>query len=155
MLSPLVPETRAVVIFSSGIGVPIGNLILAAVPPPVAAEAPAIFAAAKANPTGDRRWAGASYRWWADAVDVTPAKLLLQTRAPVLLIHGTRDQSAPVATARATRDLAIAGGKRNLTYREYDGLDHFMKDDAGIDHRERVLRGAGTWLRRTRLAPRP
>jgi alpha-beta hydrolase superfamily lysophospholipase len=74
--------------------------------------------------------------------------MLLQTTAPVLLIHGTRDQSAPAATARAARDLVAAGGKRNLTYREYEGFDHFMKDAAGLDHRERVLRDAGTWLHR-------
>jgi alpha-beta hydrolase superfamily lysophospholipase len=148
MLAPLVPETKAVIIYSSGIGVPVGELIRAAVPSPVAAEAPKIFAEAKANPTGERRWAGASYRWWADAVGITPARMLLQTTAPILLIHGTRDQSAPVATARATRDLLVRHGKANLTYREYEGYDHFMRDAAGADHRPSVLKDAAAWLRR-------
>lgn len=147
MLAPIVPETKAVIIFSSGIGVPVGDLIRAAVPPPVAAEAPRIFAEARSNPTGSKRWAGASYRWWADAVDVTAAKMLLQTSVPILLIHGTRDQSAPVSTARATRDLLARQGRRNLTYREYEGYDHFMKDAAGVDHRPAVLKEAATWLR--------
>lgn len=34
MLAPIVPETQAVLVFSSGIGVPVGELIRAAVPPP-------------------------------------------------------------------------------------------------------------------------
>lgn len=148
MLAPLVPETKAVIIFSSGIGVPVGDLIRAAIPPPLAAEAPRIFAEAKSNPTGDKRWAGASYRWWADAVEVTAAKMLLQTTAPILLIHGTRDQSAPVSTARATRNLLAHQGRRNLTYLEYEGFDHFMKDAAGVDHRPAVLKDAATWLRK-------
>ena len=148
MLAPLVPETRGTVIISSGIGVPVGELILGAVPAPIAAAAPAVFADAKANPTGAKRWGGASYRWWADAVDLVPARMLLQTNAPVLLIHGSRDQFAPVRTARATRDLLARSGKRNLTYREYAGYDHFMRDAAGRDHRAAVLRDAGAWLLR-------
>lgn len=147
MLAPLVPETKAVIVYSSGIGVPVGDLIRAAVPPPLAAEASRVFAEARANPTGGKRWAGASYRWWADAVDIVPARMLMQTSAPILLIHGARDQSAPVATARATRDLLARHGKRNLTYREYAGYDHFMKDAAGGDHRTQVLREASAWLR--------
>lgn len=147
MLAPLVPETKAVVIVSSGIGVPVAELIRAAVPPPVAAQITAMLAEAKANPTGDKRFGGASYRWWADAADVTPAKALLQTDAPVLLIQGGRDQFAPAATARATRNLFAAAGKRFLTYREYEGYDHFMKDSAGVDHRAAVLRYIARWLR--------
>ncbi len=148
MLAPLVPETAAVIVLSSGIGVPVGELIRAAVPAPVASEAPRIFAEARANPTGQRRWGGASYRWWADAVGVTPAVMLLQTSAPILLIHGTRDQFAPVATARATRDLLARQGRANLTYREYDGYDHFMRDERGVDRRPEVLGEAAAWLDR-------
>lgn len=147
MLAPLVPETKAVVIISSGIGVPVAELIQAAVPPPVAAQIPMMLMEAKANPTGDKRFGGASYRWWADAADITPAKALLQTDAPVLLIQGARDQFAPAVTARATRDLFAVAGKRSLTYREYEGYDHFMKDSAGIDHRAAVLRDIARWLR--------
>ncbi|HZF96614.1 MAG TPA: alpha/beta hydrolase-fold protein [Allosphingosinicella sp.] len=148
MLAPLVPETRAVVIRSSGIGVPVAELIRAAVPPPVAAELPRILAEARANPSGAIRWGGASYRWWADAAELVPARMLLQTDAPVLLIHGARDQFAPVSSARAARDLFAAAGARNLTYREYPLFDHFMTDAGGVSHREAVLREAASWLRR-------
>ena len=154
LLAPLVPETKAVVIISSGIGVSVSDLIRAAVPSPVAVQIPKIVAEAKANPTGEKRFGGASYRWWADAADVTPAIALLQTGAPVLLVQGGRDQFAPVATARAARDLVAAAGKRNLTYREYPEYDHFMKDAAGVDHRPSVLRQIALWLKELRIKPR-
>ena len=147
MAAPLLPETRAVIIWSSGIGVPVGSLIRAAIPPEAAGQAEAVFAEARANPSGDRRWGGASYAWWADAVDMVPARSLLEVRAPILVIHGSRDQFALVATARATRDLLAGAGRRNFTYREYAGYDHFMVDAAGADHRGAVLAETARWLR--------
>lgn len=146
MLAPLVPETKAVVIISSGIGVSIADLIKSAVPPPVAERIPDIVAEAKANPTGNKRFGGASYRWWADAADIVPARALLEADSPVLLIHGARDPFAPVSTARATRDLFASHGKTNLTYWEYEGFDHHLKDARGRDHRPEVLRRAADWL---------
>lgn len=148
MLAPLVPETRAVMIWSSGIGLPLGEMIRSALPPPMQAEAERVFAEARAGPASDRHWAGASYAWWADAVDLVPARSLLQTPAPVLILHGTRDQSAPVASARAARDLLRGGGKANVDYREYEGHDHFMTDATGADRRAEVLAAARRWLQR-------
>lgn len=153
MLAPLVPETHAVVIMSSGFGVSVADLIRSAVPPPVAAQLTAVLADAKANPSGKKRFAGASYRWWAEAADVVPAAMLLQTDVPILLVHGGRDQFAPVATARATRDLMSAAGRRNLTYWEFAGYDHFMKDDAGVDHSLEVLKQVQAWIAAAKLVP--
>lgn len=146
LLAPLVPEATAVVVLSSGTGVPIGDLIRAAVPPPVAAQADTIFAAARATPTGNQRWAGASYRWWADAVDQVPARSLAQTSVPVLIVHGARDQSSRVATARAGRDLLNAAGKANVTYREFATYDHFMRDADGGEHMDGVLHDVARWI---------
>jgi pimeloyl-ACP methyl ester carboxylesterase len=146
MLAPLIPEARAVIIWSSGIGVPVGALIRGAIPPEAASQAEPAFAEARRNPTGERIWGGASYAWWADALDMVPARSLLDVRVPILLIHGSRDQFAPVATARATRDLLAQAGRSTFTYREYDGYDHFMVDAAGADHRPEVLAAAGRWL---------
>ncbi|MDQ8756863.1 alpha/beta hydrolase [Sphingosinicella sp. LHD-64] len=147
MLAPLIPETRAVIVWSSGIGLPIGTMIRSALPPQMQAEADRVFLDARANPAADRQWGGASYRWWADALDMVPARSLAQTRVPVLLVHGTRDQSAPIASARAARDLVVGAGKANFTFREYEGYDHFMIDAEGVDHRVEVLAAIATWLR--------
>ena len=148
MLAPLVPEARATIVWSSGIGLPIGEMIRSALPPQMAQESERIFAEARANPTAEREWGGASYRWWADAVDLVPARSLALAEAPVLLIHGTRDQSAPIASARAARGLVTAAGKANFAYREYEGYDHFMIDAEGVDHRAEVIAEAAEWLRR-------
>ena len=150
MAAALIPETKAVIVWSSGIGLPVGQMIRAALPPSIQAEADRVFAEARANPAADRHWSGAGYRWWADAVDQVPARGLVQTPAPVLLIHGTGDQSAPIASARAARDLVRGSGKRNFTYREYQGFDHFMVDGRGVDHRAEVVAAAADWLRRQR-----
>ena len=148
LAAPSIPETRAVIVWSSGIGLPVGQMIRSALPPPALAEVDRVFAEARANPASTRQWGGASYRWWADALDQVPARALLRTRAPVLLIHGTRDQYAPIAAARAARDLVAAGGKANFAYREYEGYDHFMVDARGVDHRAEVVAEAAAWLRR-------
>ena len=148
MLAPLVPETKAVVIWSSGIGLPVGELVRQAIPEAIRTEATNAFAAARTNPSPDLRWGGASYRWWADAIDLVAARSLVQTPSPVLIVHGTRDASAPVSSARAARDLIVAAGKRNFTYREYEGFDHFMFDAAGRDRRTEVLAEIAAWLRR-------
>jgi len=149
MAAPLVPEVRAVVIWSSGIGLPVGEMIRGVLPPQMQEEAPRIFQEARDNPTGGRQWGGASYRWWADAVDLVPARSLIQTRAPVLLVHGGRDQSAPVASARATDALMRAAGRSNFTYREYPDYDHFMVDSTSVDRRTEVIAEIAEWLRRS------
>lgn len=158
LLAPLVPEAKAVIVLSSGTGVPVGELIRAAVPPAMAAEAPAVFAAARERPTGRERWGGLSYRWWDDAVDILPARSLVQSTVPVLLLHGVRDQSSPVSTARAGYKMARDAGKANVEYKEFAELDHFMCTADGTNHMDRVLSDTAKWIdarkRPRRLAPR-
>ncbi len=146
MIVPLVPESKAVIIQSSGIGLSVGRLIETAVPPMVKPLVKRAIANARENPTGNKHALGASYSWWADAADIVAARSLLQTDVPVLLIHGTRDQSAPVSTARAARDLLKKAGKTSFRYVEYEGYDHFMVDADGVDHRPATLHMANKWL---------
>jgi pimeloyl-ACP methyl ester carboxylesterase len=154
MAAPLVPETVAAIVWSSGIGLPVGEMIRQALPPQMAQEAPTVFAAARANPTGERQWAGMSHAWWADALDLVPARALAQTPAPVLIVHGTRDQSAPVASARAAADLVRASGKARFEYWEFEGYDHFMVDESGTDRRPGVVERIAAWLAGVRRARR-
>lgn len=146
LLAPLVPETEAVIIYSSGGGQPVRELIASALPPPIAAQVDGVIRKAKANPTGAERWGGLTYKWWADAADVTPVKALALSPAPTLLIHGARDVSSPVASARMGYQLLRRSGKRNVRYLEYPALDHFMKDAAGVDHLPQVMEDAREWL---------
>ncbi len=66
---------------------------------------------------------------------------------PVFLGHGVRDQTVPVARARAARDTWMALGKKNLTYHEYERADHDFEDpDRGISHAPLVELDIVHWL---------
>jgi len=145
LAAALLPETQAAIVFSSGAGMTVRELIGRALPPPVAAELDAQIAAARENPSGGTRWAGLSHKWWADAADVMPARALVLSSAPILLIHGAQDTSSPVEAARAGRDYLTTAGK-DVTYFEYPALDHFMREAGGEDRLPEVMEDARRWL---------
>jgi pimeloyl-ACP methyl ester carboxylesterase len=148
LLAPYVPETAAVIVYSSSTGDRIRDLIGAALPPELRGHIDEVVTEAKANPTGRIQWGGLSYAWWADAADVLPARNLWQTPAPVLLVHGGMDQSSPVSAARRGRDFLRGRGKQNVTYMEFAEYDHFMKDSRGADHFAAVMQQIAVWLDR-------
>lgn len=149
MLAPLLPETDAVIVFSSGIGVNVHDMLRSVLPPEAQEQAEAAFAEAREYPTGSRRFGGASYRWWADSLDLLAARALLGSDFPILLVHGERDQFSPVDTARASIALWSANDRPDVTYREYPGYDHFMEDEAGENHSDAVMADIASWLAST------
>lgn len=146
LAAPLLPEVQAAIVFSSGTGLTVRELIRRALPPPVAAQLDVQVAAARAKPTSETRWAGLSHKWWADAADVMPARALALSSAPVLLIHGAQDSSSPVEAARAGHEYLKAVGKGNVAYFEYAPLDHFMRESGGEDRLPEVMEDAKRWL---------
>src|SRR5206468_1586080 len=112
----------------------------------IAAEAESEFAKIKADPVSSKTWGGNSYLWWADILDHDLTADLLSVRAPILLVQGERDQSAPVQVARMVRDDFQKAGRCNLTYWEFPGYDHQMQDAAGASHIEEVMRRIASWL---------
>lgn len=144
-------DPSAAVIFSAATGVPFREAFVQVIPPPMAAEASAQLARARADPLSPQVWGGNSYRWWADIADRPLWEDALKSRAPILVIQGARDSSNPVASARALRDRFAAAGRCNLTYREYADYDHGMVDSAGVPHLPEVLASASAWIR-ARLA---
>ncbi len=139
MLAPRVGPT-AVVVFSTAPGRSFRETFKSAVPPQVAAQADSEFARIKADPLSSKVWGGNSYRWWADILDHDLTADLLAVRAPILLVHGERDQSAPVRVARMVRDDFHRAGRCNLTY------DHQMQDAAGASHIDEVMERIAGWL---------
>lgn len=154
LLAPRVQPT-ATVIFSTGPGQPFRKTFKLAVPPPVWAEAEATFAKVQAAPESAEVWGGNSYRWWADILDHDLLADLLAVETPILVVHGERDSSAPVAAARLARDGVRQAGRCNLTYWEFPGYDHQMRDRDGGAHIEEVLGRISGWLRRELAAPDP
>jgi pimeloyl-ACP methyl ester carboxylesterase len=140
------PEVDAVVVFSTGVGEPLSVSLPAVLPPAAQAGLKAQLDAMRSDPTADRIWGGNTWRWWADIMDRRLADDLAQASGRVLLVHGERDESAPVASARAAAaTLAAALGER-FRYIEQAGLDHQMFDAEGRSRMEVVLGEVERWL---------
>lgn len=144
-------DPSAAVVFSAATGIPFRDSFVQVIPPPMAAEASAQLARARADPLSAQVWGGNSYRWWADIADRPLWEDALKSKGPLLVIQGARDGSNPVGSARALRDRFTAAGRCNLTYREYADYDHGMVDEAGVPHLPEVLAAASGWIR-ARLA---
>ena len=136
----------AVVVFSTAPGRSFRQTFKLVVPPEVAAQADSEFAKIKAHPLSPKLWGGNSYRWWADILDHDLTADLLAVRAPILIVHGERDRSAPVQIARMVRDDFQRSGRCNLTYWEFPGYDHQMQDAAGASHIDEVMQRISGWL---------
>jgi alpha-beta hydrolase superfamily lysophospholipase len=74
---------------------------------------------------------------------------LLSVHAPILLVQGERDRSAPVQVARAVRDDFQRAGHSNLTYWEFAGYDHQMRDAEEVSHFDEVMNRISAWLTET------
>lgn len=146
LLAPMLPDVDAVVVFSSGLGLPLSQMILDGMPPPAQAQAAQMFEAIRADPDNAPAFSGLSAHYYAAFFDKVLAHDLMKSDAPVLLIQGETDMSAPVAAGRATREIFATAGKSNLTYREYAGLDHFMTDRMGVNHIDAVIAESASWV---------
>jgi alpha-beta hydrolase superfamily lysophospholipase len=146
LLAPMLPDVDAVVVFSSGLGKPLSEMILAGMPPPAQAQVAPMFEAIRSDPDNAAVFSGLSAHYYAAFFDKVLAHDLMKSDAPVLLIQGETDTSAPVAAGRATWDIFAAASKRNLTYWEYAGYDHYMTDRAGVNHVDEVIARAAGWV---------
>ena len=137
---------RATIVLSSSTGADFGEMVRSTVPPEGQPAIDAGFAAARANPDSNELFAGSTYRFWADILDVRTVDIMLQTYSPFLLIQGGLDSSNPVASARITADVFAAEGRCNLTYWEFPVLDHRMRLPDGEPRLAAVATQAAGWL---------
>ncbi|MBM3463240.1 MAG: hypothetical protein FJX76_14145 [Armatimonadetes bacterium] len=141
--APLIPETGAVLLISSAGGMTFGEELLLLVEAEMrAAGAPAEairkrldemraqYIVMRDNPVPDKEWmsdgklARNTYLWWADALPVAAVRPLLETSAPILVLHGEADRQTPVDSAQCMLDAFQARGKKNLELRRYPGMGH-------------------------------
>ncbi len=139
-------DADAAILLSTGGGVTFEEMILQTVPEEVRPMLAAQFDEIRSHPDSLELWSGYSFRFWADSIDRREVDDMLKTDAPLLLVQGGRDDSAPVGTARATADLFAAAGLSNLTYWEYPGYDHGMTDQQGLSHMDEVIEDVASWL---------
>ncbi len=148
-----IPETRVLIVLSSGLGMTMAETLTSVVPPEVAEHLRRQFQEIRANPDSSEVWSAHSYRWWHEVLDHDFTTDLLAVDVPILLIQGGRDESVPVASGRNARKAFKQAGRTNLTYREYPHLDHGMSDADGQSRLNKVITDAGEWLNH-RLAGR-
>lgn len=90
------------------------------------------MAAIRREPVPGRTWLGDAntYAAWHSRLDAVEANVLLDARFPVLLVHGERDGSVPV---RSARELAarLAAPRGTVQYREVAGMGHGL--GSGLD----------------------
>lgn len=79
----------------------------------------------RANPTHLESWLGDAntYATWASRLDAVEANVLKEARFPVLLFHGTEDNSVPVSSARALA-AALGAPQGTVVYHEIEGMGH-------------------------------
>lgn len=73
-------------------------------------------------------WAGHPYRRWKSYLNDSSASYLEKTTLPVLILHGEKDNSVPVESARELYAFLNSKGKQNIKYIEYKNTDHSFKD---------------------------
>lgn len=78
-----------------------------------------------ANPTAiDKKFLGYSYVHWASFFNHSPINDLVKMDIPILIMHGAKDVSSPVETARYVQERFNELKKTNLTYYEYKDMGH-------------------------------
>ena len=87
-----------------------------------------------------------TFRYWHSMLWFRPLDRMLATQTTYLLVHGDRDASHPVASARMTADAFRKAAPDRLVYWEKADLDHGLTDSAGKSHMEEILDAAVAWL---------
>jgi len=139
-------QPRATIMLSSSSGTTFAETVRRTVPPEGHATIDAGFAAARANPDSDELFAGSTYRFWADILDVKAVDYMLASSSPILLIQGGLDTSSPLASARLAADAFAAEGRCTLTYWEFPSLDHGMKMPDGRSRMAEIAALAAQWV---------
>jgi len=82
------------------------------------------FDAMRHNPTPHETWNGDANSWatWASRLDAVEAHVLADVTVPVLMFHGSEDNSTPVASARMLAERLRDNPA--FAYREIDGMGH-------------------------------
>jgi pimeloyl-ACP methyl ester carboxylesterase len=101
----------------------------------------------RAAPLPTRDWMGESntYATWASRLDAVEANVLRDLKAPLLVMHGERDGSVPVASARKLAEL-MQGSGVVFRYREVPGMRHSLWGTASPQESEALHQEVLDWL---------
>jgi pimeloyl-ACP methyl ester carboxylesterase len=156
-VAPLVPETQSLIIFGFG-GRWFENDVLHSVQVSLNADGESPQAQAKRLKTVRDLLAGAlrdrdaaknlwgySHAWWASMLEFDQLEALRRVHVPVLALQGSEDEFVDVAGAREMMgELRLQGS--NITFLEYDGLNHGFRDAENRSRLDRVIDDMAKWL---------
>jgi pimeloyl-ACP methyl ester carboxylesterase len=152
-LAAYYPQTKAVALVGVGGGMPMADSMEAMV-----CAAPADTATCRdslrkqmdeirAAPVPTRDWMGQSntHTAWASRLDAVEANVLRDLKAPLLVVHGERDGSVQVASARMLAEL-MRGSGVVFRYREVPGMRHSLWGATTPQETDALHREVLTWL---------
>lgn len=104
----------------------------------------------RANPTPEKSWLGDAntYAAWASRLDAIEANFLKDVLFPVLVFHGSEDNSVPVASARALAN-QLADSEGPITYREVEGMGHGIGSNLAPERGAQLQQEFLVWLFQT------
>ncbi len=152
-LAAYYPQTKAVALVGVGGGMRMADSMEAMVcsgPKDTAACREALrkeMDEIRAAPVPTRDWMGESntYATWASRLDAVEANVLRDLKAPLLVVHGERDGSVPVASARKLAEL-MQGSGVVFRYREIPGMRHSLWGTASTQESEALHQEVLEWL---------
>jgi pimeloyl-ACP methyl ester carboxylesterase len=152
-LAAYYPQTKAVALVGVGGGMRMADSMEAMVcsgPKDTAACGEALrkeMDEIRAAPVPTRDWMGESntYATWASRLDAVEANVLRDLKAPLLVVHGERDGSVPVASARKLAEL-MQGSGVVFRYREIPGMRHSLWGTATPQESEALHQEVLEWL---------
>jgi pimeloyl-ACP methyl ester carboxylesterase len=112
------------------------------------ARLPQVFADIRKNPDSIDNFFGEcnTYKYWNSILWFRPVDTMLMTQTKYLLIHGDRDASHPVESARITARLFHEKSPQRLIYWEKPDLDHALMDSTGKSYMGEILNNSLEWL---------
>jgi pimeloyl-ACP methyl ester carboxylesterase len=152
-LAAYYPKTRSVALVGFGGGSTMADSMEAMVcaVPEKRAECQAATRAQmdeiRTAPVPTRDWMGESntYAAWASRLDAVEANLLRDLNAPLLVVHGERDGSVPVASARRLAEL-MQGSGVTFRYLEVPAMRHSLWGAATEQESEALHEEILVWL---------
>lgn len=106
----------------------------------------AMFEQMRESPSNLKFASGHSHAYWASLMNFDQLNALRQVEVPVLAVQGARDENVSAAGAKAMVRELEAAGRSNISYREYEDLDHGFVDSKGVSHKGRVIEDIRRWL---------
>ncbi len=114
----------------------------------MAVDLDALYIDIKESPSNiERTFYGHPYKYWNSVLFLDPMEFYNKITVPILVAQGEYDTSTPIESGRFLRDEFNKLGKTNLTFMEYKGADHILKNENGNEGLKDFYEKMNEWLK--------